>query len=44
MRTRQTAEIIANKLNIPVVIEPLIIERDYGEFEGKTSKKLKRTP
>jgi len=42
MRAKQTAKIIANKLNIPVVIEELIIERDYGEFEGKTSKEIKK--
>ncbi len=34
-RTKQTAEIINVDRNIPIVYDKRIIERDYGEFEGK---------
>ncbi|MFW0837402.1 MAG: class I tRNA ligase family protein [Candidatus Komeilibacteria bacterium] len=42
-RARQTAEIIAEKLKLPVVIEPLVRERDYGVFEGKAVKDIKQS-
>ena len=34
-RARQTADIINQGRNIPVVIDSRIAERDFGEFEGK---------
>lgn len=39
MRARQTAEIINEYHNAPIVVEPRLIERDFGELEGvsKTS-------
>src|SRR5512136_1410620 len=33
-RARETAEIIASALNIPVEYDPLWLERDNGEFSG----------
>jgi len=41
-RAHQTAEIINQALKLPLVIEPQIRERDFGEFEGKTMKEIKR--
>lgn len=35
MRARQTAEIICENRNIPILLEPRLIERDMGEFQGK---------
>ncbi|MCI8411819.1 MAG: histidine phosphatase family protein [Clostridia bacterium] len=34
-RAKQTAEIINEKLNCPIIYEEGISERDFGEFEGK---------
>ncbi|MCI8384454.1 MAG: histidine phosphatase family protein [Clostridia bacterium] len=36
-RARKTAEIIAGKRNIPIIVEEEIMERYFGKFEGKTS-------
>ena len=33
-RTKQTAEIIKGKKNIPIICDNELIERDFGEFEG----------
>jgi len=35
LRAKQTAEIINQGRNIPIVYDDRIIERDFGEFEGK---------
>lgn len=35
-RAKQTAEIINRDRNIPIIYDDRIIERDFGEFEGKT--------
>lgn len=37
-RARQTAEIINKDRNIPIIYDERIIERDFGEFEGKQTK------
>ena len=37
-RARQTAEIINENRNIPIIFDDRIIERDFGEFEGKETK------
>ncbi|MFH1667464.1 MAG: class I tRNA ligase family protein [Candidatus Komeilibacteria bacterium] len=42
MRARQTAEIINEELNIPIVIEESLRERDYGVFEGKKVSEIKK--
>lgn len=34
-RAKKTAEIIADKRNIPIFYDEDIIERSYGEYEGK---------
>ena len=33
-RALQTAKVIAKKQNVPIIIDELLRERDYGEFEG----------
>ena len=38
VRARQTAEIINKDRNIPIIFDERIIERDFGEFEGKQTK------
>jgi len=38
LRTRQTVEILNRELNIPVLYDERISERDFGEFEGKKRK------
>ena len=35
-RARQTAEMICEGRNIPIILEQRLIERDMGEFEGMT--------
>ena len=37
-RARQTAETINKDRNIPIIYDERIIERDFGEFEGKQTK------
>lgn len=34
LRAKETADIINKKINTEIVYHPLLIERDYGEFEG----------
>jgi len=34
LRARQTAEIVAEMLGVPVIVEDDLRERDYGEFAG----------
>lgn len=36
-RARETAEIVARALNLPVVSDPDLRERGFGPFEGKTA-------
>jgi broad specificity phosphatase PhoE len=40
-RARQTAAEFARRLLLPVSIEPQLIERDYGKFEGLTRDQAK---
>jgi probable phosphoglycerate mutase len=42
-RTMQTAEALANRLNLPVIPRPGLIETDPGEWAGQSWKKLGRT-
>ena len=37
-RARQTAEVINMERNIPIIYDERVIERDFGEFEGKHTK------
>ena len=37
-RAKQTAEVINKGRNIPIVYDDRIVERDFGEFEGKHTK------
>ncbi len=39
LRARETAEIIAKGRDIPVYVEPAIIEMNYGDLEGKCTYK-----
>ena len=39
-RAKQTAEVINTGRNIPIVYDERIIERDFGEFEGKETKEF----
>lgn len=39
-RAKKTAEIISHKLNIPVVVEDLLIEADLGVAEGLTKDEI----
>ena len=36
-RAKQTAQIINENRNIPIIYDERIIERDFGEFEGKNT-------
>jgi len=40
MRTRETAEIIAEKIGVAVFFDPALRERSYGALEGKTRDDL----
>lgn len=37
-RAKQTADVINKDRNIPIIYDERIIERDFGEFEGKQTK------
>lgn len=41
-RARETAEIIAAELNLPVELEPLWLERNNGEFSGLTAQEVRQ--
>jgi broad specificity phosphatase PhoE len=41
-RTRETAEIIAESIGLPVHDEPSLIEFDYGEWAGKSEDEIAR--
>lgn len=40
VRTRQTAGIIAERLGLPVRVEPLVQEADFGEWQGRTAEQI----
>ena len=42
MRAKQTAEIINEELKIPLAINDLLKERNYGEFEGRNNAELRK--
>ncbi|MBE6754480.1 MAG: histidine phosphatase family protein [Ruminococcaceae bacterium] len=35
LRAQQTAAAVSRRLGLPIITEPLLMEQDYGEFEGK---------
>ncbi|HEU5211609.1 MAG TPA: histidine phosphatase family protein [Gaiellaceae bacterium] len=39
-RARETAEILAGRLDLPVVVDPALRERNFGSWEGKTVDEL----
>jgi broad specificity phosphatase PhoE len=42
VRTRETAEIIASALNVPIEFESLWLERDNGDFSGLTAYEVRQ--
>jgi broad specificity phosphatase PhoE len=42
IRARQTADILSEKLKIPVQIEPDLHEQDFGQWEGQRLSQLRR--
>ena len=34
-RTRDTARIVAGRIGVPVMMEPRLIEQDFGSYEGR---------
>ena len=43
-RARETAEIIASVLNVPVEFDPILLERHIGEMEGLTAEEVRKRP
>jgi broad specificity phosphatase PhoE len=43
-RARETAEIIASALNVPLEYDPIWMERDIGEMEGLTAEEVRQKP
>lgn len=39
-RARETAEILAGRLDLPVVVDPALRERNFGSWEGRTVDEL----
>jgi len=42
LRAKETAEIIASALNLPIEFDPLWLERDNGEFSGLTAEEVRQ--
>ena len=43
-RARETAEIVASALNVPLEYDPIWMERDIGEMEGLTAEEVRQMP
>ena len=44
VRAKETAEIIAAALNVPVELDPILLERHIGEMEGLTAEEVRKKP
>lgn len=42
-RAQQTAEIFGKILGVPVIVDKLVTERDYGKFESRLVEEIKQT-
>ena len=42
LRAKETAEIIASRLNVTIEFEPLWLERDNGDFSGLTAHEVRQ--
>ena len=43
-RAKETAEIIASALRVPVEFDPILLERHIGEMEGLTAEEVRKRP
>ncbi|MGQ9614909.1 MAG: histidine phosphatase family protein [Spirochaetota bacterium] len=43
-RALETARIISDKLSVPVLVDELLVEMDFGRWEGKTADELTSEP
>jgi broad specificity phosphatase PhoE len=43
-RAKETAEIIASALGVPVEYDPILLERHIGEMEGLTADEVRKRP
>ena len=43
-RAKETAEIIASALGVPVEFDPILLERHIGEMEGLTAEEVRKRP
>ncbi|HJR80956.1 MAG TPA: histidine phosphatase family protein [Anaerolineales bacterium] len=44
VRAKETAEIIASALSVPVEYDPILLERHIGEIEGMTAEEVRKRP
>ncbi len=44
VRARETAEIVASALNVPLELDPVWLERDIGRMEGLTAEEARQIP
>jgi broad specificity phosphatase PhoE len=44
VRAKETAEIVASALNVPVELDPVWLERDIGGMEGLTAEEVRQIP
>lgn len=44
VRARETAEIVASALNVPLELDPVWLERDIGGMEGLTAEEARQIP
>jgi broad specificity phosphatase PhoE len=42
LRARETAEIVASALNVPVELNPVLLERAIGEYSGLTGEEVRQ--
>ncbi|MFL6163157.1 MAG: bifunctional RNase H/acid phosphatase [Jatrophihabitantaceae bacterium] len=42
LRTRHTAELVADRLDLPVTVEDGLIETDFGDWDGYTFEEVRR--